>query len=299
VRKFYIAFCAPLVVYTAASFAYDFFDRWFLQTVAGSVQQGFFGLAMQWSALSLFFTTSLLNILWRELAVALAGGNMDRVRELYVRSSSLLYFCAAVIGTYIAVSAPELVTRLAGPQYQGAITVLVLMAFLPLHQTLGQINGTFYFATERVRVYRNLGIMSMLLGMGVSYVFLAPATLPIPGLHLGAVGLALKLVAASLIMANVFIVHNSRYLGIAYWPQLRRQGVALVLTCAIAAIARLLVTALPITNVWLRLGLVGIVYGALLVGVIFRFPDAAGLRNRDLALAASWFSAIARGGRRS
>jgi O-antigen/teichoic acid export membrane protein len=287
VGRYYIAYCAPLALYTVVGFAYDFFDRWFLQTVAGSTQQGFFGLAMQWSALSLFFTTSLLNILWRELAVSLAHQDLNRVRRLYVRSSSLLYILAAVVGCYTAMNAPNLIRLLAGSGYREATAVVVIMSFLPVFQTLGQINGTFFFATERVRVYRNLGIAGMIFGMAVSYVLLAPNTLPVPGLHLGAVGLALKLVLASLVMGNVFIYSNARYLDMRVAPLLRRQVTALAAVALAAGLARVAVDTLSLSP-WIALSLTAVVTLGLAVALVAGAPDLAGVTREDIRAGARW-----------
>ena len=58
-------YCLPLIPYAWVSFAYEFADRWLLQNYAGSIQQAYYSVAFQFSAIAAIATSSILNIFWK------------------------------------------------------------------------------------------------------------------------------------------------------------------------------------------------------------------------------------------
>ena len=56
----------PLFSYAIIGLFVGLFDRWFLQKYGGSIQQGFFSLALQVGALCFLFTGSMSSLITRE-----------------------------------------------------------------------------------------------------------------------------------------------------------------------------------------------------------------------------------------
>jgi len=74
----------------------------------------------------------------------------------------------------------------------------------PIHQSLGQINASYFYATAQTKLYSNLSIIMMMTTIPITYFVLASPSATVPGLGLGSVGLALKVVVLQIIWVNIF-----------------------------------------------------------------------------------------------
>lgn len=199
----YWRFCRPLVVVGLMAFVYEFADKWLLQRFGGSSQQGFYQIAAQMSAVSLIATTSILNIFWKEIAEASAREDKERLARLYKKVSRGLLMLGAVVSCILIPWSQQIVVVLLGSAYQASWPVLALMLLYPIHQSTGQVNAAMFMACERTSAYMAIAVAGQLLSLPISYFLLAsPTQQPIPGLGLGAYGLALKMVGLNLILVN-------------------------------------------------------------------------------------------------
>ena len=199
----YWSYCSPLVLYSWFGFAYTFADNWMLQRFGGSTQQAFYAVGTQFSAISRFATTSMLQIFWKEVAEAHAKGDSLLVEKLYKKVSRFLYAVAAVISGLLIPWSRELILITLGPAYIQGTFILALVLLYPLHQTMGQINSTVFFATARTGAQVKIGIASALVSIPLSYFILAPIDAVVPGLGLGGAGLAIKLVVMTVVVVNL------------------------------------------------------------------------------------------------
>jgi O-antigen/teichoic acid export membrane protein len=280
--KYLVRYCIPLIVLTLVIFGHDFFDRWFLQTVAGSVEQAYFSLAFQWSAISLLFTTSMLNIFWREIAVSFGENDFDRMRTMFLKASKALYFLSSAIAFFVAFNAEGLLSHLVGDKYLHAKVVIILLAFYPIHQTFGQINGAFYYATERVSLYRNLTIVGLIFGVATSYFLLAPNNAIIPGLQLGSLGLALKMLIVNIITVNLILYYNTRFLGLFFGRVLVDQIISVIVVGICSGAAFLIIQQIGLHDFWFQLGGMGILQVSFLFGVAYVCPQVTGLTRMEI-----------------
>lgn len=271
----YLRYCSPLLFYCALSYFSDFADRWLLQYFGGSAQQGFFSLSHQFASIVLLATASLMNIFWKEIAEAQHQGDRERVRRLYRRSSRLLFFLAAAGAGFLMPHSRLLLLWAAGPAYQAAWPALTLMLLYPVFQTLGQLNGVFFYATEDTRTHVWLVSAGMLLGLPLTYLLLAPESARVPGLGLGSIGLAARV---SLWQMAVVSIQS--------WLVARRQGapsdvshhfVTLLLLLgwgwSAKGLAALMVGS---ATLWAPL-LSALAYWPAVAAVVIQFPGAAGL----------------------
>lgn len=201
-REFFV-YCLPLVPTTYLVFAHDFADRWMLQAWAGAKEQAYFSVAQQFSAIALLVTASVLRILWKEIAEAHHQQNMERVGVLYRRASRLLFFVGAFLAGALQPLASEMLGLTVGQAYLSGTLVMSIMLLYPVHQSMGQIGGTILLATGQTKAYATCSSVSMLASLVIAYFVLAPVGAPLPGLQLGAIGLALKLVIVQIFSVNL------------------------------------------------------------------------------------------------
>lgn len=196
-------YCSPLVVYSIFGFAYDFADRWLLQRFGGSVEQAYYAVGAQFAAIALIATTSILRIFWKEVAEAHSRGDQFRTAMLYRKISRLLYLFGAVIAGLLIPWSSEILVMALGESYLGGVSTLGIMFLYPVHQSLGQIGGTMFLATEKVSLQVKIGIVFMLSSMVVTYFVLAPPDAKVPGLGMASEGLAIKMCIMQAIQVNV------------------------------------------------------------------------------------------------
>ena len=196
-------YCRPVLIYSWVGVPYAFADRWMLQSYAGSAQQGFFSVASQFASVSLLATASILNVFWKEIVDAKARGDRARVAMLHGRVTRALYFMAALLSATIIPYTEDVLRWTVGSGYGSAAPVLALMLAYPVHQSLGQIQGTFLYASDDTRTFATIGIGMMVISIPLTYWFLGPRAARVPGLELGAVGLALKMVLLQFVSVNV------------------------------------------------------------------------------------------------
>ena len=190
----FVTYCKPLILFGVVGFAYTFFDRWFLQRFGGAQQQGFFATSQQFATVSVLITTSVLQIFGKEIAEARQAGRTEQVKHLYQRVAQGCWCISAAVSCLLIPHSRDILVFLLGPGYEGAWLSLTCMLFFPILQSLGQINGMFFYATEQTDIYSRLGILAMVLGIPLTYLLLAPVHGAVPGFGLGALGLSLKAV---------------------------------------------------------------------------------------------------------
>jgi len=213
--KFVYSYSKPLVYYTLFSFAYGYFDRWFLQWIGGATQQGFYGFSYNLGALAFLFSGAMTPVITREFANAHESGDMERLRSLFDRIK-LFFVLAAVIGIFISVQSVEIINLFGGEKYRGAKLAVALMALYPLHQTFGQLSAALMLSTGKTGLISRIGIFGMILGIVMTPLLIAPGDFIIPGLGLGSAGLALKTLLIQFVLTNIQLFYNTKYLQISF-----------------------------------------------------------------------------------
>ncbi|MBL0348770.1 MAG: oligosaccharide flippase family protein [Elusimicrobia bacterium] len=231
----YWTYSHPLILYCLAGFAANVMDRWLLQTFAGSLDQGFFGFSFQWSSVCFLFSGAMVPLIMREFALAFQRNDTDDIRRRFERYVPLLYSVTGFLAAFVAVEARTLAGLAGGARFRDAAAPLAVMAFYPLHQMLGQVCGSYFYATDRTKAYRNVGIVGSLLGLAGSYFLLAPPARG--GLGAGALGLAVKTVLFNAATTNVLLWVIARSLKMRFSYYLRHQVVTLLFWTALAALS--------------------------------------------------------------
>jgi len=279
-------YASPLIVYSAASALLTGLDIYLIQCFYGPQEQGYFALASRWASLSLTFTGAALSIYWREIASSLAARDRERAREIYLRFSHLLFFLTLVLSCWLCLGARHLVQSIAGMEYLPAAPLLMIMAFYPVQQTFGQLCGAAFLASERTREYRNYGILFAGLGAVVTYFLLAPRSAAVPGLGLGARGVALKMVVLGMLTVQFYELSNARFFQFSYLQAtIDKMKTTLVVGGIAFVILRGLIRqmGIPAGRVGIiPLGLISVFYFLVVGLVAFFCPVLAGLRAQDI-----------------
>lgn len=283
----YLHYCRPLIALSLLSFAFDFADKWMLQRFGGSVQQGYFQIANQISAISLLATASILNVFWKEIAAAWAEKDMSRVARLYRKVNRSLVMLGALLTGFLLPWAKEIVGIVLGEAYLPAWPVLAIMLLYPIHQSMGQIGGTMLYASAQTRKYMTVSALGMLASIPLSYLVLAPHSGSlIPGLGLGAVGLALKMVVLGVCSVNLQAWIIARSCGWKFdWAF---QVVGITLLIAFGYLAKY-----AVLSIWTIHGTrfadlvlpgvtTGVVYAAMTALAIWQLPWLIGLDRTHL-----------------
>jgi len=280
----FVRYCKPLVVYGWVGFFYHFADRWLLQTFGGSRQQGFFSIGQQFGAVSLLATTSIINVFWKEIAEARERHDSEREKKLYMAVRRALYFCGAWLSCLLIPYCREIVRWALGADYGGAWLPLAIMLIYPIHQSVGQIQGTVFYATGHTAAYSKIGVFMMLISIPIAYLMLAPRSAAVPGLNLGAVGLALKLVFLQLLSIGLLSYKLKRLHG--WGTDYSHEAIVLLLLLTLGFTGRFvaggLVAAL-LPGGRLTTALAGsIFYGVTSIALLYFRPMFIGIPNSEL-----------------
>jgi O-antigen/teichoic acid export membrane protein len=275
-------YCLPLIPYGVLSFVYEFVDRWMLQTYAGSVQQAQYAVASQFATIVGIATASIINIFWKEIAEAHHEFNTDRVSMLYKKFTRVLFFGASALSGMLSPWSKEILQLTLGSDYSAGSITLAIMFFYPIHQCIGQLGGTMAYATGRVSAFVKLNMIFMMLSIILTYFVLAPSDALIPGLELGSMGLASKMVLIQVIGVNVVALYLCRSLRISFdWIP---QFLLILGCCASGLFAREISLFLlePYDQILLKIISSWLIYIVILIGIIFIFPYVINFDRNEL-----------------
>jgi len=278
-REFY-HYSHPLFMYSLIGLVTGLFDRWMLQTYSGSEEQGYYGLAFQVGALCFVFTGAMTPLFMRELSIAFGNRDSKGMADLFHRYIPLLYVIAAFFSCFMVVQADTVTYLFGGSKFSGAITAVAIMAIYPLHQTYGQLSGSVFLATGQTVIYKNIGLVMMMIGLPITYFILAPPSLG--GLGIGANGLAVKMVVLNIVWVNIQLYYNARYLDISLKYYLRHQIVSAACLMVMALISTFAVERIVGFDRGITVFLLaGTLYTTLAVVFAYFFPGVFGLQKDD------------------
>lgn len=286
----YWVYCKPMLGFAVISFMYSFADKWMLQKFGGPIQQGFFQVATQFAQVSLLATVSILNIFWKEIAEASAKGDSARVAILYQKVTRGLVMLSAIVAGLLMPWSKQIVAALLGPAYSEAWPVLAIMFLYPIHQSMGQIGGTMFMARGNTKRYVFLSSAIMLfVSLPLAYFSLAPSSgMLIPGLGLGAIGMACYMVLSGIIGVNIQAWVLARDGGWRFNGAFQIIGIPLML--GFGYITKMLIgliwnldKASP-TDLIIPAVCTCIIYAPLVFLAVWRFPWMFGLEKKELQM---------------
>jgi len=269
----YWVYCWPLIPFAWINMIMRFSDTWLLQHFGGSVEQAYYAISAQFATISLIATSSILRILWKEIAEAQNEGRYDDVKKLFDRTTRILFYLSVIISGFLIPWVPEIILILLGEKYIAGTSVMILMFFYPIHQSLGQVIGTMFYGLELTKPYVNIGIVFMVVSTFVVYFLLASPDSFIPGLGLGSIGLALKMVLLQFLAVNFSIWWLSRRQGWDFNFLYQFIGILIFISLGFFVYYILFLLIQGEVNIILKLVISGMIYFPLSVIILYLFPN--------------------------
>lgn len=227
----YMLYCYPLVIGAILSFGYLFADRWMLQSFGGAREQGLYEVGYRMGAAAMLVTAALLNIFWKEIAEAKENRNWQLMQTLYRKVSRLLFTMGAIIAGFLIPWSPKIIQFILGKPYDHGAPVLVVMLIFSVFNSVAQVNSSMLLATSKTKAHLVLGSVLMIANFPIAYFLLAPKSMVIPGLEMGSLGLALKMVLHIVFHVNLlswWIARDNKWKFDWFYP-LVALGVSVVL----------------------------------------------------------------------
>jgi hypothetical protein len=155
----------------------------------------------------------------------------------------------------------------------------MLMALYPIHQTYGQLSGSLFLATDQTRLYRNIGVISMFIGLIITLFILLPTKFG--GLAAGSGGLAFKMIIVQFISVNIQLWFNLKYIQLNFYKFLLHQIYVLALFLILSKLSALVINYLHL-NYYLDFTFSGILYCILIGFSVIIFPQIIGFSRKDI-----------------
>jgi O-antigen/teichoic acid export membrane protein len=269
----------PLLLISLAGLIVGLGDRWLLQVFQGSEQQGYYSIAQRVGTLCLIFTGAMTPLITREFSIAHEQKDIKRIRKLFQKNIPLFYVIAAYLSIFVSCFGSELSLILGGSEFEKAGPTLSIMALYPIHQTYGQLSGSVFLATGQTKLYRNIGVSMMIVGLITTFIFIAPNKYG--GLNLGASGLALRMIIVQFIGANIQLKYNATYLKISFIKYFTHQIIVALGLYSIVYLSRTLAL-LFISNVMLTVIISGLIYTISTLAIIYKFPRIIIMTQQEL-----------------
>ena len=280
IGKEFWTYCSPLVGFSIVALGVGLADRWILQIYGGATQQGYLGLSTQVGVVCFIFTSAMSPLLTRELSVAHGVGDVEAMGVLFLRSAPILFSLAAFLGIFCASESPYLTVLVGGSDFKNAYAAVALMFLYPIHQTYGQLCASVFYATAYTRTYRNIGAVFALMGLPLGIWLILPGRRY--GLELGALGIAIKLVAIQFVQVNIWLAVAAKKLKISFSSLLRQQIISLLSLSASAYLAHLISSAVFDWGI-LRVCLGFLIYLLESVTLGYFYPESFGARRGDFS----------------
>ena len=273
----------PLAVHGAVAFITAILGRWLLQHFSGSVQQAYFGLSYQIANACFLGVRLMAPLLMREFSLLHQKRDIPEMAALFRKHIPLLFSVTAYFACFIALQSDTVIRILGGSAYAEAGTAVMLMSLSSIHQTYGLLSGSVFLATGRTKLYRNVGIFTMLAGLALNYFLLAPASAG--GLHLGATGFALQTLVTQFVGVNVQLYLNAKYLRLPFLRYVGHQVASFSVLLALAYAARTFADALVGQGpLWIAgFVLAGVFYTVAAGALAWTWPRLFGLTSGQLA----------------
>jgi len=222
------------------------------------------------------------SLLTREFAIAFANRDLNHIAILFRRYIPIFYSITAFISCFIAAQADKVIYIIGGKSYGAAVMPVLIMAFYPIAQTYGNLSGSVFYATGQTALYRNIGIIFMVVGLPLTYFLIAPVSKM--GLDIGATGLAIKVVVLAFIAVNVQLYFNARLLRLRFWRYVGHQLLSGGCMLGTAVAVRLVLEMSPLLrdHVIVSFLLAGFFYTIIVMGVTFIQPLLFGLQRQDI-----------------
>ena len=162
-----------------------------LQTWGGSVDQGYYSVAIKVSAIPLFFTNSILRIFWKETTESYQNKDFIKMNKIYKLFTYYLVIISGFITFIILPWTPNLLDLILGSDFIDGHVIFNIIVLSTLFSCVHQVCSSVFYATSKTQTYVLITLTTTTLGFLCTYILLSPNH-DLLNFNLGGVGLAYK-----------------------------------------------------------------------------------------------------------
>jgi O-antigen/teichoic acid export membrane protein len=268
----FVTYCSPLLIYSLTSLFVGLFDIWLLQSMGGSIQTGYYGLAYSLAAMCFIFTGAMTPIITREFSKSFEKNDLQAMRSLFERYIPMLYSIAAYFAIFISFQSDNVLAIFTDAKFADAYWILVVIALYPIHQTYGQLSGSIFYATGQTKLYRNIGVFSQLIGFLLTLLLIYI-------LELNALGLAFKMIISQVIAVNIQLYFNVKLLNLNMTKFIWHQIYSVVFFAFAGVLSIMLAHfSSPVVNFLVS----GLIYTFIVVLGLFIYPKLFAITQKEI-----------------
>src|SRR5581483_11278341 len=229
---------------------------------------------------------------WKEVGEAWGLDDKTKIRRLFNIFDNGLFLLSALSACIMAPFSKEILTATVGPAYLAGWPTFAVMMFYPVYVSLHHVYDVTLLGIKAIHVRSTIQITTMLLSIAASYLLLAPATNIIPGLGLGAFGVALKMLGCQIFIAGLSGYVSCRQIGHRFnWAH---QSLVLLGLVSLGLASRFVIgrglAAVGMSGaVWPWMIGAGLLYVACAAALVAWSPSITGLDAQDIR---SWTNKI-------
>lgn len=266
-------FCKPLVIHSLVFVFVGLFDIWFLETTSGTEETGFYGLALQISAIGFMVTNAMTSIITREFSKYYELNNINQIRRLFIRYIPMFFSMSIIFAVFIMFQSENLLLIFTDERFLGSKYALIIMSFYFGYQINIKLIGTLLFAYHKTKEFRNIGVTYMLLGVLLTLIFLGVT-------KSGAIGLAIKMLISHFVGSSLIMIYACKLIKLRVYHQFKHQFLVLAGFVIIGYLSFLITE--NIENAIISIILFLIIYSLMLLLTLYFFPNLFSLDRKEL-----------------
>lgn len=270
----------PLFVLAIVGIPLSLAGRWMLQKFGGSLQQGYFSLSDSFSAFIIIFSNSVTPLLLREFSISFKEKDINKMSSLFNKSISIFTAVSSYFSVFMALNASAVTMLVGGKSFEGAIVPTTIMLFYPIPYIANSILYVIIYATDRTALMRNVSVAAGVLGLLMTFIFVAPNEFY--GLGLGAVGFAIAMVTVTAIQHLVLLKYSVSALNLK-WTKVTGNYIKIISAFLVVGVASTILFKLIINDLWISFILSGMLYTFGIAFIVKRFPGLIGVSAAELS----------------
>ena len=275
----FLRYWLPLVPFTILAASVELLDRWILTVTGGVVEQAFFSIAFQLSAIILLVTTSISKIYWKEIAELSHSESFELLRLLSSRVMIYITFFSLMTSVFCILWSKPLLSLALGSKYAGAEGAFAILMIYPVLQTYNSILGILMLSSGLTQRYSFINIVWVIFSLFTSYSLFQYGYLinidVIPSSTL-----ATKLVSLGLLQSFFYTIAARKFISMLEIRKILFALLVLVtLGCFVLFFESLILSHQPD---FLRVLLAGLSYTLLVVVSLYKFPRFFEAKSGDI-----------------
>lgn len=280
--KEYFIYCRPLASALAISQIMVIIMNWALMKWFGVTEQAIFGAAWQLNTLVGYVFSPYAELSKREFAVLYADKKQLNVR--LDQALRLMFWITSYFSIFIGIGADWILPVIYGDKYTGAHLVTLLIMYYTIYQAWGQITGSLMLGLELTRLNAIFTVAGQMMTLAAVFIFQIPNFIWPQGL--GATGIALNYLTVCFFITQTRIIVLGKKLGMKVIRELTIQILPLVLCTVLSMGLKCALNGViqteSIGSNFLKIGISGVVYTVVIVGIVWRYPSLVGLSRESI-----------------